>query len=424
MTEVRFNWYYDIVEVLSFLTGVTLCLQHNIGKTIKVAITTNNTEALSYFCAKNDININNIDVLVRKLIISKKNATISEQFFNHNCYQNNGRRYMPGTINISTTTKCNLYCYYCSTSERKKDSLSKYTMNHLIDNAKPFINRVIIGGGEPFMDKNIFLYIERLLNHDIITSISTNGTILTSSKCINKIINSGLKHIQISLDTSEEKIFKEITNVKFKVDKIIDGIQHLINSGVNVKVRTVITHENLNHIPELVTFLNECGIYRHDLTFPNTLHHHLNKNNRLLFTESEICNLESKLSDHSHVSLNSNINTWKNSNDIVSCGILKETLTLFANGDIYACDSDKEFLLANIKDEPIEDIWNSKRSNDLYQNLSNLWIESSSICSSCIHGSTCRGGCVLEKRRKGLALTEPDPRCYFHNDFNGDSQYG
>jgi MoaA/NifB/PqqE/SkfB family radical SAM enzyme len=86
--------------------------------------------------------------------------------------------------------------------------------------------------------------------------ITTNATLL-DKVFINKLIKSGLTHIEVSLWTSSEKQEKIIRNVDFK--KTIRDIVYLANkTPLVVQVNSTVCSLNYNELPNLVNKLKQA----------------------------------------------------------------------------------------------------------------------------------------------------------------------
>src|SRR5205807_9155999 len=88
---------------------------------------------------------------------------------------------LPVEYIVETTAKCNLYCPMCprETHKQPKADMADEIFERLVDGAaKTGEHMMLIGLGEPFMDRKIFDRIEYCELHGISTLLSTNGTFL------------------------------------------------------------------------------------------------------------------------------------------------------------------------------------------------------------------------------------------------------
>ena len=139
-------------------------------------------------------------------------------------------------LRISIIDHCNLRCIYCSPSNNifklpKKEILTYEEILRLVNiGVKLGISKVRITGGEPLIRKNLYDFLIQL-NHikgidDV--SLTTNGVLLKDN--IDKIKSSGIKRINISLDTLSRQKYYKITGVDaFK--KVWEGINMALSEG-------------------------------------------------------------------------------------------------------------------------------------------------------------------------------------------------
>src|ERR687883_19061 len=88
---------------------------------------------------------------------------------------------LPVEYIVETTAKCNLYCPMCprETHKQPKEDMADEIFTRLVREAGASAEHMmLIGLGEPFMDRKIFDRIEYCARHGISTLLSTNGTLL------------------------------------------------------------------------------------------------------------------------------------------------------------------------------------------------------------------------------------------------------
>lgn len=120
-------------------------------------------------------------------------------------------------LRVSVTDRCNLRCVYCRPDgeipKLKHDDILRYEEIIRIIKIciKLGISKVRITGGEPLVRKGVFDFIKALHEipgiYDI--SLTTNGVLLKDN--LERIRSSGIKRINISLDTLDPEKFGKIT---------------------------------------------------------------------------------------------------------------------------------------------------------------------------------------------------------------------
>ncbi|MCF8091617.1 MAG: GTP 3',8-cyclase MoaA [Desulfotignum sp.] len=150
-------------------------------------------------------------------------------------------------LRISVTDRCNFRCRYCVPaapfSVMPHHEIARYEEILKITRlaCDMGITKVRITGGEPFVRKDIFSFIEQLCAIDTLSdiSITTNGALLTRDK-IQTLIDLGIKRLNFSLDTLDPDRFAAITG-RDRFKKVWDAIMTAHALGITpVKINTVV----------------------------------------------------------------------------------------------------------------------------------------------------------------------------------------
>ncbi len=174
-------------------------------------------------------------------------------------------------VRVSVTDRCDFRCTYCMSEDMeflpKKDVLSLEELDRL---CSAFIDlgvkKLRITGGEPLVRKNImqlFSNLGKKLGHGLEElTLTTNGSQL--HRYAKDLFDSGVKRINVSLDSLEKNKFKKITRVG-DLDKVINGIMAAKEAGLKIKINTVAL-KGIND-NEILNLVNWCGENKFALTF-------------------------------------------------------------------------------------------------------------------------------------------------------------
>jgi len=163
-------------------------------------------------------------------------------------------------LRVSVTDRCNLRCVYCMPEEgvkslRHEDILRFEDTLKIIKAATSLgINKIRYTGGEPLVMKDIdkLIYETSKLPGIEDISITTNGILLADMA--ENLKKSGLKRVNISLDTLNNEKFRSITRIG-DLDSVMEGIYKCLSLGLTpVKINTVLMR-GINDI-EFQDFLN------------------------------------------------------------------------------------------------------------------------------------------------------------------------
>ena len=149
-------------------------------------------------------------------------------------------------LRISVTDRCNFRCKYCVPSSPFKviehDKIARYEEILRITRlaCDLGITKVRITGGEPFVRKGIFSFLEKLCRIDTLkdVSITTNGALLNRKK-IRMLMDMGIRRLNFSLDTLDPSKFARITG-RDRFNKVWDAIQTAHTMGISpIKINAV-----------------------------------------------------------------------------------------------------------------------------------------------------------------------------------------
>jgi len=213
-----------------------------------------------------------IDLLEQYLATGTGNPETAE-FINNILSEQTAGRTIPSKSNISELHKltilpnytCNFSCSYCYSSQGR--SAKKLDIRKAEKAIDFFINRkrthlrelwlAILGGGEPFLSINNVGHIikyarQRAHSQDIKLGIglTTNGSIYNAD--LSKIMTEN----HVSLGVSFE-VLEDVQNIQRQdYEKVCNVVSRYLNDGVDVSVKSIITHSNVARLEEMVEHLH------------------------------------------------------------------------------------------------------------------------------------------------------------------------
>lgn len=170
-------------------------------------------------------------------------------------------RALPVEYIIETTAKCNLYCPMCprETHKQPKEDMTDEVFERLVrESGRSAEHVMLIGLGEPFLDRKIFDRIAYCDRHGISTLISTNGTLLDET-ATEKILDSTLEHITLSFDGATKESY-EFYRKGASFEKVRDnfvrfaGRKHERRAKIQVVVQMVRMERNASEVDDFVGF--------------------------------------------------------------------------------------------------------------------------------------------------------------------------
>lgn len=174
-------------------------------------------------------------------------------------------------LRVSVTDRCDLRCFYCMSEDMtflpKSDLLTLEELDRLCSTfiAKG-VRKLRLTGGEPLVRRNVMSLVRSLSRHldtgalDELT-LTTNGSLL--EKFAAELKDSGVRRINVSLDTLDPAKFRDITRWG-DLNKVLRGIEAARAAGLKVKINAVaLKNINEDEIPALIEWAHGKGM---DLT--------------------------------------------------------------------------------------------------------------------------------------------------------------
>ena len=177
------------------------------------------------------------------------------------------------SLRISVTDRCNIRCFYCMPENVKflpqESILSFEEIRQVVEIlARHGVNRVRITGGEPLVRSEIWNLVSQLKSVSGIdeVALTTNGILLLDQA--QKLRDSGLDRINVSLDSIDPVKFKEITR-RDALDKVFAGIDAAILAGFdNIRINAVsVRGISETEVIPLVSWAQQKGLHLRFIEF-------------------------------------------------------------------------------------------------------------------------------------------------------------
>jgi radical SAM protein with 4Fe4S-binding SPASM domain len=300
---------------------------------------------------------------------------------------------LPVEYIVETTAKCNLYCPMCprETHKQPKEDMTDDIFERLIrESSASAEHMMLIGLGEPFMDRKIFDRIEFCERHGISTLLSTNGTFFDERTCA-RLLETPLEHITLSFDGATKESY-EYYRKGARFEKVRENFVRFARmkqesgSKMQVVVQMVRMERNAGEVDDFVRFWSAVpGV------------------DQVRIKEDETNLLQPEAGHGS--------GDWK-----YPCHYLwRGPMYVKHNGDVHPCC--QSYMLdgapvGNIGAEPLADIWNSEGMQRMRRLHADGRAGEIDICSRCCitipHPLLVAGSLLLHGKwvRKALPVIE------------------
>ncbi|MDR1672574.1 MAG: radical SAM protein [Bacteroidales bacterium] len=171
----------------------------------------------------------------------------------------------PLQVSIQPNERCNARCLMCNCWKEKNDYINADEIIHTLKQLKQWLGNnffVQIAGGEPLIFKNIYDIFSFCAQNGIICKISTNGIAFTENVC-DKIIQSGLSFLSVSIDSHLSEIHDKYRGVPGTLERAVRGIRYLAgHAHLTLGVSSVIMKENVGTLPQSVDYFLSLPVNR------------------------------------------------------------------------------------------------------------------------------------------------------------------
>ncbi|MEM1435676.1 MAG: radical SAM protein [Pseudomonadota bacterium] len=174
-----------------------------------------------------------------------------------------GRRFR--NLRVSLTAACNYACTYCVPDGKKllpaRHELSAPQLLEAVELliAGAGIEKLRITGGEPLLSPKLDTFLNGVMAlplEDV--AMTTNGQLLL--RYADLIIGSGLKRLNVSLDTLDPERFRAIARGG-DLETVLAGIERMREAGLRIKINMVpMRRSNIDQVVPMLRYCLERGI--------------------------------------------------------------------------------------------------------------------------------------------------------------------
>lgn len=288
-------------------------------------------------------------------------------FFNH----------LPSYLWIEPTNHCNLNCIMCPIGSGKihvkRGFMNIALFKKIIDEVHPHTSAIILAiGGESLLHKDIFEMISYAQEHQVKVSLNTNATLLDRDHA-EKLLKSGISYISFAFDGFNKNMYEKARRGA-EFERTLENIIGFLRIKKERRLKKPYTVLSMLEL-EVGEFTQEekTGFIK---KFENLI-------DKIHFREANSWgNLLKDTQDF----------TYKRfEGECFPCGRLWNTLGITWNGDVIPCtyNMNHDYVVGNIFDTSLSDIWNSAKLIELRQAmLYGNYLELSPLCENCTVAGT------------------------------------
>ncbi|HWQ47057.1 MAG TPA: radical SAM protein [Longilinea sp.] len=168
----------------------------------------------------------------------------------------------PYRMDLALTYRCNNDCSHCyNDKQRAHQELSTADWIKTLDKLWEIgIPHIIFTGGEPTLRDDLPDLIRHAEQNGQITGINTNGRRLSDRSYLDSLVNAGLDHVQITLESHDSLIHNKMVQNDLAWLQTVEGIRNAVNSRLYIMTNTTLLQSNAESIMDTLHYLSELDV--------------------------------------------------------------------------------------------------------------------------------------------------------------------
>ena len=352
--------------------------------------------------------------------MSKKKLKIACKKDSYITPEKKSKMLIPYAVLCELTHRCPLSCPYCSNPlqlEMKSNEVSTEVWKKALSEAvKLGILQAHFSGGEPTARKDLEELIKHAAKEGLYTNLITSGVLVNEDR-LKKLYDSGLDHVQISIQDTDPENSEKIAgfkghNKKIEVCKLVRKV------GLPLTINSVMHRQNLHNLKSMIELAVNLDAERLEVAQVQYYGWALKNQTAFLPTREQLDNAtkiveEARIKYKGVLAIDYVVPDYY-AKKPKSCmgGWGRQFLNITPAGKVLPCHAAESLTFLdfdNIKDKPLSWIWEHSESFNRFRGVD--WMPEP--CRSCDRREIDWGGC----RCQAFALTgnadAADPACEF-----------
>ena len=314
----------------------------------------------------------------------------------------------PYRMDLALTYRCNNDCAHCyNARERNFPELSTEQWFKIIDQLWELgVPHIVFTGGEATLRNDLPELIKHAENNGQITGLNTNARRLMDMDYVKQLVDAGLDHVQITVESCVPDIHDEMMRAKGAFKQTITGLNNVLKTKLYVMTNTTMLQTNVHTIPATLDFLADNGVPTIGLNALILSGHGLTVGTGLRESELQpILDIATQKTAARGQKLiwytptqYCEFDPTAHNLGVKGCTAALYSMCIESNGDVLPCQS-YYHPLGNMLTDSWNSIWNHKLSTQLRERQ-NLPFK----CETCTLLPECGGGCPLKFQVESLQV--------------------
>jgi radical SAM protein with 4Fe4S-binding SPASM domain len=168
----------------------------------------------------------------------------------------------PYRMDLALTYRCNNDCAHCYNARpRSFPELSTEEWKSILDKLWQIgIPHVVFTGGEPTLRQDLAELVAHAGRNGQITGLNTNGRRLANKKFVDQLVEAGLDHVQITVESHDPAIHDHMVLARGAWTQTMAGVRNALDTPLYVMTNTTMLEENSVVLEKTLDFLAETGV--------------------------------------------------------------------------------------------------------------------------------------------------------------------
>jgi radical SAM protein with 4Fe4S-binding SPASM domain len=168
----------------------------------------------------------------------------------------------PYRMDLALTYRCNNDCAHCYNARpRDYAELPTDEWKRILDRLwRLGIPHVVFTGGEPTLRDDLPALIAHAEGNGQITGLNTNGRRLSDRRYLASLVEAGLDHVQITLESHDPAIHDHMVRLHGAWRQTVAGLRNALDTPLFVMTNTTMLRDNSPVMDKTLDFLAETGV--------------------------------------------------------------------------------------------------------------------------------------------------------------------
>jgi radical SAM protein with 4Fe4S-binding SPASM domain len=168
----------------------------------------------------------------------------------------------PYRMDLAVTYRCQNDCAHCYNARpRTFPELPAESWKRILDRVWDLgIPHVVFTGGEPTLRPDLSELVAYAEGKGLISGLNTNGRRLRDRAFLRSLVDAGLDHVQITLESHAADIHDAIVGSDGAWEQTVAGLRNALDSPLFVMTNTTLLRGNCGGLAATLDFLGETGV--------------------------------------------------------------------------------------------------------------------------------------------------------------------